>query len=212
MKKSKQNIVKKLGKKILSLLYLVLKPFVPYIIVFIFIFFFIILIIDAIFVSFSDENGELTINESEIESYCEDIGESNYDVYLDGKKTNENIKVASEETAKAITWEQIYTLLLFQNITNDKEITKELAYEVANEFKSKYYYKTSTILTEKKVIDDNGNVKWEKVNEETIRLITESITISGHYKYSYTKETVEKRRYKNNKGGVKEYSFSKRGV
>ena len=71
MKKSKKSIARKIGKKILQLIYLLLKPFIPYIIIFVTIFFFIILIIDAIFVSFSDENGELTVSESEIESYCE---------------------------------------------------------------------------------------------------------------------------------------------
>lgn len=89
----------------------------------------------------------------------------------------------------------IQTLLLFNNLCEDKEITTELADEIANDFKSKYYYKTSKIVTESKVIDENGNESWQVVSEETTNLITENITIAGHYVYNYAEETTEERRY-----------------
>lgn len=193
MKKFKKSIAKKIGKKIIQVIYLLFKPFIPYIIIFIMIFFSIILIIDAIFVSFSDEEGNLTVNESEIESYCESASRDNCDVYVDGEKTGEGVNISSEESAKAITAEQIYSLLLFHNIADNKDISSELAYEIANDFKSKFYYKTSTILTEKKVTDEEGNITWEKVSEETVKLLTESITIAGHYKYNYIQEITEER-------------------
>ena len=193
MKKIKKSIAKKIGKKILQIIYLLLKPFIPYIIIFVMIFFFIILIIDAIFVSFSDEEGNLTVSESEIESYCESASTDNCDVYVDGEKTGEGVNISSEESAKAITAEQIYSLLLFHNIADNKEISSELAYEIANDFKSKFYYKKSTILTEKKITDEEGNITWEKVSEETVKLLTESITIAGHYKYNYIQEITEER-------------------
>lgn len=191
MKKFKNTIV----KKTLNLLYLLLKPFIPYIIIFLTVFFFIILIIDAIFIEFSNENGDLLISEQEIQSYCENASKSNYNIYLDGKISTESITVSNEETSKAISLEQLYSLLLFQNITNNKEITSQLAYNIANEFKSKYYYKTSKIITETKITDDEGNVSWQVTNKETVKLLTESITISGHYKYNYVEETKEERRY-----------------
>lgn len=99
MKKFKKSIAKKIGKKILQIIYLLLKPFIPYIIIFVMIFFFIILIIDAIFVSFSDEEGNLTVSESEIESYCESASTDNCDVYVDGEKTGEGVNISSEESA-----------------------------------------------------------------------------------------------------------------
>jgi len=194
MKKSKNSIMKKIGKKILQIAYLILKPFLPFIMLFLFIFFFIILIIDAIFVEFSDDNGELTISEQEIESYCDEVSQD-YEVYVDGEISNENIEISNSETSKAITPEQIYSLLIFHNITQDEEISKETVSEIASNFKSKYYYKTSTILTERKVTDDEGNITWEIVSEEKVRLITESITIAGHYKYNYELETTEERRH-----------------
>lgn len=46
---------------------------------------------------------------------------------------------------------------------------------------------------------NSGNITWEKTSEETQRLLTETITISGHYKYNYKEEVIEERRYKNNK-------------
>lgn len=193
MKKFKKNIAKKIGKKIIQVIYLLFKPFIPYIIIFIMIFFSIILIIDAIFVSFSDEEGNLTVNESEIKSYCESASRDNCDVYVDGEKTGEDVNISSEESAKAITAEQIYSLLLFHNIADNKDISSELAYEIANDFKSKFYYKTSTILTEKKITDEEGNITWEKDSEETVKLLTESITIAGHYKYNYIQEINEGR-------------------
>ena len=161
---------------------------------FLFIFFFIILIIDAIFIEFSDDNGELTVSEQEIESYCDEASQD-YEVYVDGEKTNESIEISNTETSKAITSEQIYSLMIFHNITQDDPISKETVSEIASNFKSKYYYKTSTILTERKVTDNEGNITWKTVSEEQVKLITESITIAGHYKYNYVQEITEERRH-----------------
>lgn len=194
-KNSNDSKAKRIGKKILQIVYLLLKPFIPYIMIFLFVFFFIILIIDAIFIQFSDDTGELSISESELEEYCEKASSSNYEVYLDGEQANGSISISSTETQKAITWEQIYSLLLFNNLCEDKEITTELVDEISNDFKSKYYYKTSKIVKENKVIDENGNESWQVVSEETTNLITESITIAGHYVYNYAEETTEERRY-----------------
>lgn len=192
MKKSKNSVIKKIGKRILQIAYLILKPFLPFVMLFLFIFFFIILIIDAIFIEFSDDNGKLTVSEQEIESYCEEASQD-YEVYVDGEKTNESIEISNTETSKAITSEQIYSLMIFHNITQDEPISKETVREITNNFKSKYYYKTSTILTERKVTDDEGNITWEIVSEEQVKLITESITVAGHYKYNYELETTEER-------------------
>lgn len=194
MKKSKNSVIKKIGKRILQIAYLILKPFLPFVMLFLFIFFFIILIIDAIFIEFSDDNGELTVSEQEIESYCEEASQD-YEVYVDGEKTNESIEISNTETSKAITSEQIYSLMIFHNITQDDPISKETVSEIASNFKSKYYYKTSTILTERKVTDNEGNITWKTVSEEQVKLITESITIAGHYKYNYVQEITEERRH-----------------
>ena len=194
MKKSKNSVIKKIGKRILQIAYLILKPFLPFVMLFLFIFFFIILIIDAIFIEFSDDNGELTVSEQEIESYCDEASQD-YEVYVDGEKTNESIEISNTETSKAITSEQIYSLMIFHNITQDDPISKETVSEIASNFKSKYYYKTSTILTERKVTDNEGNITWKTVSEEQVKLITESITIAGHYKYNYVQEITEERRH-----------------
>lgn len=194
MKKSKNSVIKKIGKRILQIAYLILKPFLPFVMLFLFIFFFIILIIDAIFIEFSDDNGELTVSEQEIESYCDEASQD-YEVYVDGEKTNESIEISNTETSKAITSEQIYSLMIFHNITQDEPISKETVREITNNFKSKYYYKTSTILTERKVTDNEGNITWKTVSEEQVKLITESITIAGHYKYNYVQEITEERRH-----------------
>lgn len=194
MKKSKNSVIKKIGKRILQIAYLILKPFLPFVMLFLFIFFFIILIIDAIFIEFSDDNGKLTVSEQEIESYCEEASQD-YEVYVDGEKTNESIEISNTETSKAITSEQIYSLMIFHNITQDEPISKETVREITNNFKSKYYYKTSTILTERKVTDNEGNITWKTVSEEQVKLITESITIAGHYKYNYVQEITEERRH-----------------
>ena len=194
MKKSKNSVIKKIGKRILQIAYLILKPFLPFVMLFLFIFFFIILIIDAIFIEFSDDNGELTVSEQEIESYCDEASQD-YEVYVDGEKTNESIEISNTETSKAITSEQIYSLMIFHNITQDDPISKETVSEIASNFKSKYCYKTSTILTERKVTDNEGNITWETVSEEQVKLITESITIAGHYKYNYVQEITEERRH-----------------
>lgn len=204
MKKSKNNIT----KRILQICYILIKPFIPFIIMFLIIYFFIILIIDAIFVELSDENGEITVDEKEIEEYCESANEDNYDVYVDGEKTSEHIEISSIEKSKAISEEQIYSLMIFHNIADNQEITNEMAKNIADEFKSKYYYKTSKIITEQKIVDDEGNITWQIINEESIKLMTESYTISGHYQYNYTEEIKEERRYQNNKRSIEKHCFS----
>lgn len=73
-------------------------------------------------------------------------------MYLDGEKTDGTIN--SEEKQQAITAEQIYSLMLFHNITDGSEMSKELAGQVSSNFKSKYYYKTSKIITETKKTDE----------------------------------------------------------
>lgn len=204
MKKSKHNIT----KRILQICYILIKPFIPFIVAFFIITFFIILIIDAIFVEFSDENGEIAVDEKEIEEYCESANKDNYDVYVDGEKTSEHIEISSIEKSKAISEEQIYSLMIFHNIADNQEITNEMAKNIADEFKSKYYYKTSKIITEQKIVDEDGNTLWQVVNEKTVQLITESITIAGHYQYNYTEEVKEERKYKNNKRSIEKYCFS----
>lgn len=150
--KFKKKIKNKIVKKVMQVLYLLLKPFIPYIMIFLMIFFFIILIVDAIYIQFSDEEGNMSMNEEELESYCEELEESEYEVYLDGEKTDGTIN--SEEKQQAITAEQIYSLMLFHNITDGSEMSKELAGQVSSNFKSKYYYKTSKIITETKKTDE----------------------------------------------------------
>lgn len=191
MKKSKNNIT----KRILQICYILIKPFVPFIIMFLIIYFFIILIIDAIFVELSDENGEIIVDEKEIEEYCENANEDNYEVYVDGEKTSEYIEISSIEKSKAISEEQIYSLMIFHNIADNQEITNEMAKNIADEFKSKYYYKTSKIITEQKIVDEEGNISWQIINEKIVKLITESYTIAGHYQYNYVQEIKEERRY-----------------
>lgn len=191
MEKSKNNIT----KKILLICYIIIKPFIPFLITFFVITLFIILIIDAIFVEFSDENGELNVDEKEIEEYCENANEDNYDVYVDGEKTTEYVEISNIEKSKALNEKQLYSLMIFHNIADNQEITNEMAKNIADEFKSKYYYKTSKIITEQKIVDEEGNITWQIINEENIKLMTESFTIAGHYQYNYVQEIKVERRY-----------------
>ena len=195
----KNNIEKKVIKKIIKIAITLLKPFIPYILLFLFIYFFIILIIDAIFVEFTDKDGNVKYDEKELEEYCETATTDNYEVYVDGTKVNNtDVAIDSTEKQKSVTAEQIYSLMIFHNITADEPITEELINNIASNFASKYYYKTSTILKERKTTDEDGNIIWEKESEETIKLMTESITIAGNYKYNYVEEIKEERRYKDN--------------
>ncbi len=212
MNNDNNSTMKKICKKIFQIVLLVLKPFIPYIALFLFIFFFIILIIDAIFVEFSNKDGEIKYSEEEFEDYCESVCASNYDVYVDGEKTSDNVEVDSSELGKSITGEQIYSLMIFHNITEDTPITKNQINKIANNFKSQYYYKTSTILTEKKIVDEEGNVSWEKVSEQSVKLITDSITFLGHYKFDYVEEINEERRYTNYKRSFENYNISRRRI
>ena len=78
--------------------------------------------------------------------------------------------------------------IISESVNSQVDLSKEIPKEY-NEDKIIWESSNQKIAT----VDDEGNITWEIVSEEQVKLITESITVAGHYKYNYELETTEER-------------------
>ena len=170
-----KNMAKKaVKKKVRKWVMTAISPFIPYIVFISALFIMLLLIIDAVYIQFVQSDDDLlSKDELKTKQYLiEQVEQYNSDNDFDD--------------GKSVSWSEIYAILTFFNISNGEEITQDLIDKVVKDLKSAYYYIDSTIKTENK----NENGEWVIASEETVKLLTESNTIKGHYKYHY-KEVVK---------------------
>lgn len=162
---AKHAVKKKVKKWVMT----AIAPFLPYIIFISALFIMLLLIIDAVYIQFVQSDDDLlSKDELKTKQYLiEQVEQYNSDEDFDDNKS--------------VSWSEIYAILTFFNISNGEEITKDLIDKVVQDLKSTYKYMDSVIKTENK--NDKG--EWILVSENSVQLLTESITIKGHYKYHY---------------------------
>lgn len=185
-----KNNMKKIAFKII-------KPFLPFIAIIIGLFFCICLIIDTVFVnSVQADSSEMSIQEKRIKQLC--IDKANYlnicNNYIGNEKTSSLLDANDRENSKKIEWAHLYTIMIFSNMTNNREINETLLNEIGNEFKSTFKYEKYIVKTENTItsIDENGNETTSTTIDEKIQyLLIESDTIIGHYKYYYEEKVIE---------------------
>lgn len=195
--KAKKTIKKKTRKLVIK----AIKPFLPFIIIILGLIFAFCTIIDAIFIQeVQVDASEMPQAQREIREKCIEKSEflNTCHNYKDGELTNYLLDINSLEIDKEVEWSHLYAIMAFHNMTDFSEINEDLLNEVAREFESTFIYETSTIKTETKSIDENGE---EIINtsEETLYLLIESNTITGHYKYNYQEIETEKDNIKTTK-------------
>ncbi len=170
-----------------------IKPFLPFVLILLFIFGTVSTIVDAVFIQFVQEDSSyLSDEELELKNLC--INKANElnacNNFIDGTPTNLILDVNNREYDKMIEWSYLYSLMTFHNMSNGEKLNKALLDSIGEHFKSSFYYISDTIKLEEKIVNEQGIEEWIVKTEEPIYLLVESDSIIGHYKYSY-KDFVE---------------------
>lgn len=184
---------KHLNNKVKKIVWNLLKPFIPFVLILLFIFGTVTIIVDAIYIQFVQEDDSYLSNEElRLKNMCiSEVDKLNTcNNFLDNEPTSLLLDVNNKENNKLIQWSHLYSIMTFHNMANGDKITAKLLNDVGSHFKSTFKYMKDTIKTEQKNVDELGNEIWSIVSEETQYLLAESDTIIGHYKYTY-KDFIE---------------------
>ena len=190
MNKLVKNTVNKNARK---LVFKVIKPFLPFIIIILGLMFAICTIIDAIFVQEVQSSSTILPEaQAEIKNLC--IEKASYlnscNNFVNGTLTTSLLDMDNKESDKEIQWAHLYSIMVFHNMINREEINKQLLNNVARYFTSTFNYEQITIKKETKTKDKEGNESIS-VTENKAYILVESDTIMGHYKYNYKEKIIE---------------------
>lgn len=194
--KAKELLKRKAKSKLKKAAFSVIKPFLPYIIIFLVLLFAFCTVIDAIFVdNVQQDESSMSQEEKEIRTSC--INKASFlnmcHNFLDGNSTTSLLDMDSRENDKQIQWSHLYALMAFHNMSDASKLDENLLEKISKHFESTFKYETYKIKTETTTItkDENGNETTNiTTREQTVYLLIESDTIMGHYKYNYEEKTI----------------------
>lgn len=194
--KAKELLKRKAKSKLKKAAFSVIKPFLPYIIIFLVLLFAFCTVIDAIFVdNVQQDESSMSQEEKEIRTSC--INKASFlnmcHNFLDGNSTTSLLDIDSRENDKQIQWSHLYALMTFHNMSDGSKLDENLLEKISKHFESTFKYETYKIKTETTTItkDENGNETTNiTTSEQTVYLLIESDTIMGHYKYNYEEKTI----------------------
>lgn len=209
---------KAIGKKLKKVLFKIIKPILPFLLLILVVIFLISYLLDSFFVSSAQtDSSELSESEQQIKNMCIEKAEylNTCDNFVENEKRNELLDVNNLENTKIIEWSHLYTIMTLENLNNKVEMNKQLLDKIGENFKSTFKYEKDTIKTEiKEVKDEKETWKEDKKKSQTQYILVESNTIIGHYKYEYETVTevsddgntrTTKKKYKEEKLQGKEY-------
>lgn len=194
--KAKELLKRKAKSKLKKAAFSVIKPFLPYIIIFLVLLFAFCTVIDAIFVdNVQQDESSMSQEEKGIRTSC--INKASFlnmcHNFLDGNSTTSLLDMDSRENDKQIQWSHLYALMAFHNMSDGSKLDENLLEKISKHFESTFKYETYKIKTETTTItkDENGNETTNiTTSEQTVYLLIESDTIMGHYKYNYEEKTI----------------------
>lgn len=194
--KAKELLKRKAKSKLKKAAFSVIKPFLPYIIIFLVLLFAFCTVIDAIFVdNVQQDESSMSQEEKEIRTSC--INKASFlnmcHNFLDGNSTTSLLDMDSRENDKQIQWSHLYALMAFHNMSDGSKLDENLLEKISKHFESTFKYETYKIKTETTTItkDENGNETTNiTTREQSVYLLIESDTIMGHYKYNYEEKTI----------------------
>lgn len=194
--KAKELLKRKAKSKLKKAAFSVIKPFLPYIIIFLVLLFAFCTVIDAIFMdNVQQDESSMSQEEKEIRTSC--INKASFlnmcHNFLDGNSTTSLLDMDSRENDKQIQWSHLYALMAFHNMSDGSKLDENLLEKISKHFESTFKYETYKIKTETTTItkDENENETTNiTTSEQTVYLLIESDTIMGHYKYNYEEKTI----------------------
>lgn len=190
MSHMKKNKVANTLKKIIFSL---IRPFIPFIIIIFILILAVCTIIDAVFIQeVQTDSSSMPEVQVELKNKCIDKSEylNTCHNFKDGELTNYLLDVNGRENDKEVQWSHLYALMAFHNMTNNTEMNENLLNKVASQFESTFIYEKMITKIETIQVDENGNTI-TYITEEPAYLLVESDTIMGNYKYNY-EETIIK--------------------
>lgn len=193
LKNKSKSVAKNKFKKVA---FAVIKPFLPFIIIFLVLLFAFCTVIDAIFVDdVQQDESSMSQEEQEIRSAC--ISNASFlnkcHNFLDGNSTLELLDMDGREQDKEIQWSHLYALMAFHNMSDGSKLDINLLESISKHFESTFKYESYKIKTETTITtkDENGKETTNTTtSEQTVYLLVESDTIMGHYKYNYEEKTI----------------------
>ena len=197
----KNKVKNKINNKIKKVVFKAIKPFLPFIIIIVGLFFAICTIIDAVFIQeVQSDSSSMSSVQLDLKNKCIEKAEylNTCNNYINDTSTLYLLDIDNREDNKKIEWSHLYSIMVFHNLTNHKQLNVNLLNEVSKNFKSTFKYEQATVKIETLCKDENGN-DITQVKEDTIYILIESDTIIGHYKYNYKEQTVEKNNIKTTK-------------
>ncbi len=187
------NLKEKTKSKVKKIVFKIIKPFLPFIIIIIGLFFAICIIIDAIFIQeVQTDTSSLPEAEQQLRTKCIEKAEylNTCHNYIDTGLTNYLLDMNNRENDKLIEWSHLYALMAFHNMTSNTKIDEKLLNKVSKEFESTFKYEEIILNIETTITDDKGNTT-TSTEEQTSYILIESDTIIGHYKYNYEEQTIQ---------------------
>ena len=175
----KDKAKSKVKNKMKKVAFKIIKPFLPFIIIIVGLFFAIRTIIDAVFVQeVQTDSSSMPEAQQELRTKCIEKAEylNTCHNYKDGESTQYLLDIDSRETDKEVQWSHLYSIMAFHNMTDNKDINKDLLNQVASNFESTFKYEKDTVIIETTTKDKDGKETTTK-REETHYILVESDSI-----------------------------------
>lgn len=173
------NAKEKTKKALKKLIFKVLKPFLPFILIIVGIFFAICTLIDAIFIQeVQAPDSSMPEAQLEIKNLCIEKAEylNTCHNYIGTEKTEYLLDIDSREIDKQVEWSHLYAIMAFHNMTDNTKINNTLLEKVSKHFESTFTYEKTTVKVETSMTDKNGKTTTTS-SEETAYILIESDSI-----------------------------------
>jgi murein DD-endopeptidase MepM/ murein hydrolase activator NlpD len=181
-KKNKPNmLIRYIKLKVKVATLALLAKFLPFILFFLAIYFAIMIIFEILFFGPIQADKD-TLDEDELQLRNMIVEQLEYHNANDDSDDNMNPN-----------WYELYTIMMFFEMSDATEITEELVSRVIEELKSTFTYKDSIVIIEHKIVseDDENDYEWVVVSEETEQLLVEAVTLRGHFVLHYEEVVTE---------------------
>ena len=155
-----------------------IKPFLPFVLILLFIFGTVSTIVDAVFIQFVQEDSSyLSDEELELKNLC--INKANElntcSNIVDGIPTNSLLDINNRENDKMIEWSYLYSLMTFHNMSKGDKLNKDLLDTIGKYFKSVFTY------TYKDFVEENENTRVTKKVFVSENLVGEQYEMLSKY-------------------------------
>lgn len=197
--RSKKNPLTEYAKaktkhKIKKMAFALIKPYLVPVIILVIVFVLVGSLISAVYTQLTGGQTlvsmatELTEEDKEIKNHTiEETEKANkLDLWVGGKKIDNFVDAYGRDLRLALTWGQVYSVVSYDEISNNKDITKTKITKVARDLHPTFHYMTAVKKIERY---NEEKHRWELDSKTTEYLLTKADTLFGAYTFTYNKVT-----------------------